>query len=344
MQAEKIAGDINEAREMICGGSSPLPGLSNLQRRLERKAQIAPGLLDDALRHLDAGLSALYQAQEAIEKAARVADHDPAELERNEERLFALRAAARKFSAPVDDLAALAQRMSGELAEFDSGEQLLVQAEAECKKREEAYFALAEKLSQRRRKAAAALEAAVDAELPALKLDRASFHVTLAGDRALAGAHGIDTVEFRIVTNPGNAPGPLMKVASGGELSRILLALKVSLADRGSAPTLVFDEIDSGAGGAVADAIGNRLSRLSGRVQVLAVTHAPQVAAKAGAHFLIAKGPSRSAAADGERIATEIRRADRHSRREEIARMLAGASITEEARAAADRLIGRTAA
>jgi DNA repair protein RecN (Recombination protein N) len=340
MQAEKIAGDVHEAREMISGSASPLPGLANLLRRLERKSQQAPGLLDDTLRHLDAGISALYLAQDAIEAAGRRVQYDPRELERGEERLFALRAASRKFSTPVDQLPALAARMSGELAEFDSGEKRLSAAKAECARAEEEYFALAGRLSERRRQAARALEAGVDAELPALKLERASFHVAHSTDREKAGPGGIDAMEFRIVTNPGTSPGPLIKVASGGELSRILLALKVALADRGSAPTLIFDEIDSGAGGAVADAIGNRLKRLAQGVQVLAITHAPQVAAKADAHFLIAKGP----APDATSVVTDVRKADRDSRREEIARMLAGATITEEARAAADRLIGKTAA
>ena len=340
MQAEKIAGDIDEARELISGGASPLPGLANLLRRLERKAEQAPGLLDDTLRHLDAGISALYLAQDAIEAAGRVAQFDPKELERSEERLFALRAASRKFSAPVDQLPALAARMADDLAEFDTGERRLAEAKAECARTEVEYFQRAEQLSARRKHAAEALEKAVDAELPALKLERAAFHVEQIADRKNAGPAGLDAIEFRIVTNPGATPGPLIKVASGGELSRILLALKVALADRGSAPTLVFDEIDSGAGGAVADAIGNRLLRLSGGVQVLAITHAPQVAAKATEHFLIAKGPTKDAVS----VVTEVRKADRDSRREEIARMLAGATVTEEARAAADRLIGRTAA
>jgi DNA repair protein RecN (Recombination protein N) len=176
------------------------------------------------------------------------------------------------------------------------------------------------------------------AELPALKLDRAEFIVQIDSDAGQRSADGIDQGEFWVRTNPGTRPGPMMKVASGGELSRFLLALKVALADRGSAPTLVFDEIDTGVGGAVADAIGQRLSRLSERVQVLSVTHAPQVAARAHTHYLISK----SGGAD--RVSTGIAAMDRPQRQEEIARMLAGATITEEARAAAERLLRENAA
>jgi DNA repair protein RecN (Recombination protein N) len=174
------------------------------------------------------------------------------------------------------------------------------------------------------------------AELPALKLERAEFLVEIASDIAHAGPSGIDSVTFHVRTNPGSRPGPIMKVASGGELSRFLLALKVALADRGSAPTLVFDEIDTGVGGAVADAIGKRLKRLSAGVQVLSVTHAPQVAARAATHLLIAKGPSE---AGSKTVSTRVSTMGADARREEIARMLAGEHVTDEARAAAGRLL-----
>ncbi|MFL5045167.1 MAG: DNA repair protein RecN, partial [Xanthobacteraceae bacterium] len=186
-----------------------------------------------------------------------------------------------------------------------------------------------------RAKAAQKLDKAVNAELPPLKLERASFTTQLEADEASPGPQGIDRVEFWVQTNPGTRPGPLMRVASGGELARFLLALKVVLADRGSAPTLVFDEIDTGAGGAVADAIGLRLARLAAQVQVVAVTHAPQVAARADRHYLISK----SALDRGRRMATRVAELAAERRREEIARMLAGAEITDEARAAAERLI-----
>ncbi len=198
-----------------------------------------------------------------------------------------------------------------------------------------AYAKAALTLSKRRGEAAKALEVAVNAELPALKLEAARFIVARETDAATISPEGLDRIAFHVRTNPGTEPGPLMKVASGGELSRFLLALKVALADRGSAPTLVFDEIDAGAGGAVAEAIGRRLARLAERVQVLSVTHAPQVAAQADAHFLITK----SAVDRGKRVATEVEPVAGRERREEIARMLAGETISDEARAAAERLI-----
>jgi DNA repair protein RecN (Recombination protein N) len=190
-------------------------------------------------------------------------------------------------------------------------------------------------LSGKRRKAATKLDTAVNRELAPLRLERARFSTEIASDPKAGGPEGVDRIEFWVQTNPGTRPGAMMKVASGGELARFLLALKVVLADRGSAPTLVFDEIDTGVGGAVADAIGARLARLSGRVQVVAVTHAPQVAARADRHYVISK----DARDRGKRVTTAVTEVSAERRREEIARMLAGAEITEEARAAAERLI-----
>jgi len=207
--------------------------------------------------------------------------------------------------------------------------------EGEVAKASTAYVQAAETLSNARREAAGALEDAVNAELPPLKLERANFFAPLETDRRLVGADGWDKIEFRVRTNPGARAGPLMKVASGGELARFLLALKVSLAERGTAPTLVFDEIDTGVGGAVADAIGQRLSRLAARAQVLAVTHAPQVAARSRTHFKIVKDE----VGEENRVATRVITLGAADRREEIARMLAGAEITKEARAAAKSLI-----
>ncbi len=264
----------------------------------------------------------------------RETEHDPRELESVEERLFALRAASRKYSVPVDDLNSLCDRMTADLADLDAGEdKLTALVEAAAKARTD-YDRRAAALSTKRTKAARALEKAVAVELPDLKLERARFIVEMSSDPQGRGRTGIDQVEFHVQTNPGTRPGPMMKVASGGELSRFLLALKVSLADKGSAPTLVFDEIDTGVGGAVAEAIGVRLARLASKVQVLTVTHAPQVAARAEGHFLIAKE-----ATGADRVATRVQRIDKDYRSEEIARMLAGSVITEEARAAARRLL-----
>ncbi len=336
MKSERIAGDINEASEFLNGNGSPVPLIASLVRRLERKSHEAPGLLEETVELLDGALNQLSDAQMAVERALRNTEFDPKELERVEERLFALRGASRKFSVPVTELPALAVRMISELADLDAGEEKLKQLDAQVGAARVAFDAAALSLSAKRQNTASALSAAVMAELPALKLERARFMVEVQSDPAQPTVDGIDLVEFHVQTNPGTRPGPIMKVASGGELSRFLLALKVALADRGSAPTLVFDEIDTGVGGAVADAIGQRLKRLSGTVQVLSVTHAPQVAARAATHLLISKGPSSEKA---EMISTRVARMDDKARTEEIARMLAGASITEEARAAAARLL-----
>jgi DNA repair protein RecN (Recombination protein N) len=333
MQAEKSAEDLRATHEAVSGPLSPVPPLATALRRLERRAAQAPALIEPVVKAIDSALSALDEARVHLEHALRVAEYDPLELERIEERLFALRAAARKYNVPVDELAALARRYGGDLALIDAGEERLAALEQEALAAVTRYREAAHALSAARRQAAAALDKAVNAELKPLKLERAQFSTQIESEGE--GPDGLDRVEFWVRTNPGTRPGPLMKVASGGELARFLLALKVVLADRGSAPTLVFDEIDTGVGGAVADAIGVRLARLSSGVQVIAVTHAPQVAARADRHYLITK----DALAKGTRVATRVIELAAERRREEIARMLAGAEITAEARAAAERLI-----
>ncbi|TDK38856.1 DNA repair protein RecN [Rhizobium deserti] len=335
-KSERIAGDISEASEFLNGNGSPVPLIASMVRRLERKSHEAPGLLEETVELLDQALNHLSNAQMEVEAALRRTEFDPRELERVEERLFALRAAGRKYSVPVADLPALAEKMVADLADLDAGEEKLGELEKLTVAAKADYDRAAVALSEKRRNGADALADAVMAELPALKLERARFMVDVASDGEQATADGIDTVEFHVQTNPGTRPGPIMKVASGGELSRFLLALKVALADRGSAPTLVFDEIDTGVGGAVADAIGQRLKRLSAKVQVLSVTHAPQVAARAATHLLISKGP---AGEGSDKIATRVATMEPEHRTEEIARMLAGASVTDEARAAAKRLL-----
>ena len=335
MQAEKVAEDLHDAHEVIAGASSSVPALAGVIRRLERRASQAPSLVEPAVKALDVALTALEETRSHLEQALRTADFDPAELERNEERLFALRAAGRKYNAPVDELAAMAARYKSDIALIDAGEDRLKVLEAAAREAEADYRAAADRLSKARLQAAKTLDKAVNGELKPLKLERAKFSTEIVSDAAAAGPNGIDRVEFWVQTNPGTRPGPLMKVASGGELARFLLALKVVLSDRGSAPTLVFDEIDTGVGGAVADAIGARLARLAGKVQVMAVTHAPQVAARADLHLLISK----DALDKGKRVATRVNALAADHRREEIARMLAGAEITAEARAAAERLL-----
>lgn len=334
MAVEKIAGDLNEAFETLNGTASPIPELASLLRRLERKADQVPNLLGQPVRTLAEAMDLLEETRGGLESALRETEYDPRELEAVEERLFALRAASRKFSVPVDELSALCSRMSGDLADLDAGEDKLAALVSAAGKARAEYDKKAASLSDKRRKTAKALEKAVEMELPDLKLERAKFIVEVESNPESRSRSGIDQLEFHVQTNPGTKPGPMMKVASGGELSRFLLALKVSLADKGSAPTLVFDEIDTGVGGAVAEAIGLRLARLAGSVQVLTVTHAPQVAARAAGHFLIAKEATRK-----DRVATRVQLIDEDHRSEEIARMLAGSVITEEARAAARRLL-----
>jgi DNA repair protein RecN (Recombination protein N) len=333
MQAEKVAEDLRTTYEGISGPQSPVPSLATALRRLERRGAQAPALIEPVVRAIDAALTALEEGRAHLEGALQVAEYDPKELERIEERLFALRAAGRKHNAPVDELNALAARYAGQLALIDAGAGRLAALEKEAQAAAVRYREAAQALSAQRRKAALKLDKSVNAELKPLKLDRARFSTEIAG--ADEGPDGVDRVEFWVRTNPGTRPGPLMKIASGGELARFLLALKVVLARSGSAPTLIFDEIDTGAGGAVADAIGVRLARLALGMQVIAVTHAPQVAARADRHYLISK----DALGSGKRVATRILELESDRRREEIARMLAGAEITAEARAAAERLI-----
>ena len=338
MRAEKVAEDLKDAHETIAGAASPVPSLSALLRRLERRVTDAADLVGAPVKALETALAALEEARDGLERALAAADFDPKELERIEERLFALRAAARKYGTTVDELPAAAARFAADAEAIDKGAERLAALQETEKEAEVAYRAAADKLSAARKKAGAALDKAVNAELAPLKLERAEFQTAIESNRELAGVEGHDRVEFWVRTNPGSKPGPLMKVASGGELARFLLALKVVLADRGSAPTLVFDEIDTAVGGAVSDAIGARLARLGAKVQVLSVTHAPQVAARASNHFLVSKEPAGS-----NRVVTRMRMLDAKQKREEIARMLAGAEVTEEARAAAERLIAGAA-
>ncbi|MGA8601433.1 MAG: DNA repair protein RecN, partial [Beijerinckiaceae bacterium] len=335
MQAEKIVADLRDAQEAIAGESSAVAGLGGVMRRLERRRAQAPTLIDPVVKAIDATLVALDGAQAALETALRETAFEPGELERVEERLFALRAAARKHGTSVYQLPALAEKFAADLASIEADEARLSELKAAADSASEAYHAACATLSKARAASAARLDKAVAKELPPLKLQGAKFSTDLARDESADSTDGYDRVEFRVQTNPGARPGPLMKVASGGELARFMLALKVVVADRGSAPTLVFDEIDTGIGGSVADAIGQRLARLASGVQVLAVTHAPQVAARADAHFRIDKAPLNG----GKTVVTRVAVLDPDERREEIARMLAGATITDEARAAAGRLL-----
>lgn len=335
MQIEKSAADVNETDEILNGPTAPGPTLSSLLRRLSRKIESGATLFQPLVEELDSTLIALDRASDALETLKREMAYDPAELEQVEERLFALRAAARKHQVMCDELPEVLARYERELETLQSGEAKLKALEEQAAAARAAYTKAAGVLSAERTKAAAALSKAVEHELPDLKLGAAKFIVDHLVDETRVSAHGFDQIAFHVQTNPGTAAGPLLKVASGGELSRFLLALKVVLADRGSAPVLIFDEIDTGVGGAVADAIGRRLGRLADRVQVLSVTHAPQVAARAQRHLLIEK----QAVEEGAFVRTHVKPLAEHERREEVARMLAGATVTDEARAAASKLL-----
>jgi DNA repair protein RecN (Recombination protein N) len=312
---------------------NPASALRNASRALERLP--APNKeAEPALEALGRALDALAEAETALERLAHEASADPRRLEQVEERLFALRAAARKHLVAVVELPGLLASLKARLAALDAGTGAVAAAERRAAETRAAYLAAAGRLTEARKAAAGKLEKAVAAELPPLKLDRARLVVEVAAKPENAwGPDGVDRVTFLVSTNPGQAPGALDKIASGGELSRLMLALKVVLARGSPVPTLVFDEVDSGIGGATAAAVGDRLARVAERLQVLVVTHSPQVAARGMRHLSVAKQVK------GGRAETRVTPLDQPARREEIARMLAGERVTEAARAAADSLL-----
>ncbi|ODA69006.1 DNA repair protein RecN [Methyloligella halotolerans] len=342
MSAEKIASELVEALDALQGEGTAQARIAAALRRIERQAEAASELLTPVADALEKVMLETENARNTIERSLAETAFEPQELEQAEERLFALRALARKHKVLVDDLPALTQRLETELENLEQGESRLEALNQDVEKARQAFETKAVTVSDARRDAAAKLDEAIIAELGPLKLEKARF-ITKIERLPLdqGGPSGIDRVAFHVQTNPGTEPGPMMKVASGGELARFILALKVVLASRGSAPTLVFDEIDTGVGGATAAAIGERLARLADQVQVLVVTHAPQVAAQAHGHLRIAK---ESVDGDqGEAVATRVVHLEGEHRREEIARMLAGQEITDEARAAAERLMSQRA-
>jgi len=336
MNAEQYASALTEAEDVLTGGSFEAR-LNAALRKLERRKATAEGRLDGVCAALDRVLVEVNEASRALSDAQRSFTFDPKVLEKSEERLFALRGAARKHKCAVDELATTLARFEAELATLTDGGAKLAKLEKDVASAQKAYDAAADALSAKRRSVAKKLDKAVLAELPPLKLEKARFETQIASDAAKPGPTGIDRIEFVVAANPGTALSPLMKVASGGELARFMLALKVVLAAKGSAPTLIFDEIDTGVGGAVADAIGARLARMADGLQVLAVTHSPQVAARAGEHMLISKMEE----VGSKRMVTRVQPLSSQSRREELARMLSGARVTDEARAQADRLLAK---
>ncbi len=331
----KLAEALETATGELSGDRAADAQMNQARRRLDRIADKAQGRLDPAIAALDRAQAELTEAIEQLTRLASDLDADPRRLEKIEDRLFALRDLARKHNVGVDDLAALAERIDAQLARLDDRSGALAkltQAEAAARL---AYVGAAEALSAARKKTAGKLDKAVMAELPPLKLDKARFGTVI---ERLAepqwGPTGHERIAFEVATNPGSVPGPIARIASGGELARFLLALKVVLAAEGSAPTLVFDEVDSGIGGATAAAVGERLARLARSRQLLVVTHSPQVAAQAQHHWRVEKSTAKGA------NLTRAIELDAGTRREEIARMLSGATISDEARAAAERLIG----
>ncbi|MDX3901769.1 MAG: DNA repair protein RecN [Sphingobium sp.] len=329
----RLTDDLGAVTDCLTGSDGGLAQLRQAARRLDRIAGEHPALAE-ILEALDRAVIEASEAEDRLARAAEALSFDPARLDRIETRLFDLRGLARKHQVQPDDLAALQEEMATRLAAIEGGEEHIAALEADVAAKAAAYATAARALTAERRAAAAALDAAVAAELAPLKLDAARFRTAILPlDEGQWGPQGTDRVEFEISTNPGAPFAPLVKIASGGELSRFILALKVALAEQGGADTLIFDEIDRGVGGAVASAVGERLARLSRTAQILVVTHSPQVAARGAAHMLIAK------ASDGTVTRTGVHALDAAQRREEIARMLSGAEITAEARAQADRLL-----
>ena len=340
MHAESFAELIGEAAAALDGDGAMEGRLSAALRRLERRRDDAGGRLDEVCAAIERVLVEMAEATDALDRARRTLEFDPLTLDATEQRLFALRALARKHQVRPDDLPALRQRFAAEADAVADAGRHIARLEAETAEKLTRYRAAAAELSAARLAAAGDFDRRVMAELPALKLERARFATVIETDERLDGPAGADQVEFRVAANPGTPLGSLVKVTSGGELSRFMLALKVVLAARGSAPSLIFDEVDTGVGGATADAIGSRLARLAEAVQVLAVTHSPQVAARAGRHFLITK--IAEVGGEGERAVTRVALLPPEGRREEIARMLSGHKVTDEARAQAGRLLEGT--
>ena len=335
LHRSKLVEALQAGLEELSGDSGAEQRMNQARRRLDRIADKAQGKLDPATAALDRAQAELADVVEQLNRLASDLDADPRRLEKIEDRLYALRDLARKHNVQVDDLAALHERIEAQLARLDDRSGALAQltkVEAEAR---QAYGGAAEALSQVRKKTAAKLDKAVMAELPPLKLDKAKFNTVVERqEEGQWGPTGMDRVAFEVATNPGSPPGPIARIASGGELARFLLALKVVLAAQGSAPTLVFDEVESGIGGATAAAVGERLARLARTRQLLVVTHSPQVAAQGQHHWRVEKSAGKAGSL------TRAGRLDAPARREEIARMLSGATVSEEARAAADQLLG----
>jgi len=338
MNSEKIAESINQSLDTLAGHKGLQTALSKAARSLERANEQAAGTLKAVLESMERTGNEAATTVDLLGDALRSLDQDPAQLERLDERLFGLRALARKHNTSVDSLAELRAEFARKLERLDDADRDLTRLQTEAREARAAYLDTSRRLHDARAKSAGALDKAINKELPHLRLEKAKFatQVTELAETAWS-SHGIDNVTFDVTTNPGQPAGPINKVASGGELARLLLALKVALSTSNKVTTLVFDEVDAGVGGATAASVAERLSRLSNGVQVLVVTHSPQVAARGARHLHVMK--SIETVDGGDNTVTAVTVLSAGERREEIARMLAGAKVTEEARAAADRLI-----
>ena len=340
MHGEKLVEALTEAEEQLQGETPIDQRIHNMLRTLERANTYSDGQFKDVIERFESGLNDILDGREQLDRLSREIVVDPAELEITEERLFALRALARKHQVNTDDLNRLKEDFDKRLSEIENNEGRLAQLEQDQFLSRKGFIDNATRLRNARQKAAKTLEKAVNEELDDLKLTQARFYAHVVELKELEwNKHGIDRVSFLVSTNPKIDPGPINKVASGGELARLMLALKAVLAAVDPIPTLIFDEADAGVGGAIASAVGDRLALLSEGSQVLVVTHSPQVAAKGRHHWRVSKSVITNDNKFDQMNTTIVESLDEISRKEEIARMLAGAEITEEARAAADRLI-----
>lgn len=331
---EKVVEAMNAAFADLNGERGAERLIGSAARALSRVADKAGGRFDGIVAALDRAQAEIDEAASALQGASSDLDMDPRALETLEERLFALRAVARKHGVDVDALPALRDDIAARLVLIDDQGDIAVRLEREAVAARAAYVEAAERLSAVRVEAARRFDSAVAGELAPLRMERARFTTLVERlGEAEWGPTGFDRVAFQVATNPGAAPGPLNKIASGGELARFMLALRVVLAGAGAVGTLIFDEVDTGIGGAVAAAVGERLAKLGRDAQVLVVTHSPQVAARGDTHLKVMKST------DGETTTTTVIELDGAARREEIARMLSGATVTDEARAAAESLI-----
>lgn len=335
MNSEKIAGYIAEALVLMEGDKALQSALNGALRQLEKVSDQAAGRLDTTITALERAVIEADEAQTKLLEASRDLVYDPLRLEQVEERLFGLKALARKHAVQVDQLPATKTMLQQQLDDIESGADRLDELQQNVEKAFKDYEVLALSISKTRQQAALKLDKTVMKELEPLKLNGGGFQTVLSHVTPSMGtATGIDSVQFMASTNPGMPAGPISKIASGGELARFMLALKVALAEASEPLTMIFDEVDAGVGGAVAEAVGSRLKLLAENGQVLVVTHSPQVAACGNHHWLISKS------VDDDSTMTRVEELSTQNREEEIARMLAGASVTEEARAAAVRLLG----